>query len=398
MKIVHLIGYFQPEFGYKEYYIARNQAKAGHEVHVITSNKVMPLHEYGGLAKRLGLPASRDRGKEQLGETVLEGIIVHRLPGIFEIKDFILIKGVKKLLEVIKPDIVHAYAPNQGSTIFGPLYKGHFKYFLIGDDQILPETLKPYKSFLGMFRYQLFQRFFNWFYYKKCDVIFCPNQATKDYLDKHYHCKEKTKLVPLGYESDFFYFDKKGREDVRKKFQFTDKDFLIVLIGRITKDKGFDFVIEACADLMREGTLKILLVGEGDFKKDLKNLVNSLGLTGKVFFEEFISEKSLYKYFSAGDLGVWAKRPSVAISNAIACELPVLVPDNQFVDHLIAFGNGITFEKGSKKDFQEKLKTIVKRKDIYSKLKYNTERAQKYFDYNNLALADLESYKENLKS
>ncbi len=117
-----------------------------------------------------------------------------------------------------------------------------------------------------------------------------------------------------------------------------------------------------------------------------------------MFFEEFISEKSLYKYFSAGDLGVWAKRPSVAISNAIACELPVLVPDNQFVDHLIAFGNGITFEKGSKKDFQEKLKTIVKRKDIYSKLKYNTERAQKYFDYNNLALADLESYKENLKS
>ena len=36
MKIVHLIGYFQPEFGYKEYYIARNQLKAGHEVHLIT--------------------------------------------------------------------------------------------------------------------------------------------------------------------------------------------------------------------------------------------------------------------------------------------------------------------------------------------------------------------------
>ena len=41
MRIVHVIGYFQPEYGYEEYYTALTQLKFGHEVHVITSDRIV---------------------------------------------------------------------------------------------------------------------------------------------------------------------------------------------------------------------------------------------------------------------------------------------------------------------------------------------------------------------
>ena len=43
MKIVHIQDYFHPALGYQETFLSREQAKLGHEVHVVTSDRYNPL-------------------------------------------------------------------------------------------------------------------------------------------------------------------------------------------------------------------------------------------------------------------------------------------------------------------------------------------------------------------
>ena len=43
MKIIHVVDYFQPILGYQEVFLAKEQAKLGHDVVVITSDRYAPI-------------------------------------------------------------------------------------------------------------------------------------------------------------------------------------------------------------------------------------------------------------------------------------------------------------------------------------------------------------------
>ena len=53
MKIVHLCSYIQPKLGYQEYYLAKEHAKMGHEVIVISSDRYYPFPDYNNTIKKI---------------------------------------------------------------------------------------------------------------------------------------------------------------------------------------------------------------------------------------------------------------------------------------------------------------------------------------------------------
>ena len=53
MKIVHVCDYIQPQLGYQEYYLAKEHAKMGHEVTVITSDRYYPFPNYENTAEKI---------------------------------------------------------------------------------------------------------------------------------------------------------------------------------------------------------------------------------------------------------------------------------------------------------------------------------------------------------
>jgi len=394
MKIVHLIGYFQPEFGYKEYYIARNQVKLGHEVHIIASDKVFPFPDYSKMAHEAGAPSTRYR---VAGESTIDGVKVHRLKSFFEIKDFILTSGVKKLLQKINPDIVHMHAPQQGMTVLGAAYKDNLGYFLICDDQALVDSkkTKPYSSLSGKVRYELFQKFLSSYVYKKADVIFCPNNASKSFIESSFGVSsDKVQLVPIGYDSEFYFFDNNSREEVRKEFSLEKNDFVILIAGRLNPEKGFDRILKLLVPFL-ESSAKMLVVGDGEAKEDLENLVRDLHLENRVKFVGFVPEKSLYKYYSASDLAIWSK-PSVGISNAIGCSLPVLTPETEVFSHYNVFG-GVTFDPENSEDFVKKVEKILTNKGYLEGLRKKVEKGKEALDFKNLANEDFKVYENHVK-
>jgi len=377
MKIVHLIGYFQPEFGYKEYYIARNQVKLGHQVYVITSDRIYPFPNLSELAKKINISPDRKRKR---GLSEVDGIKVYRLPAIFELKGAILIKGIKQLLKEIRPDIVHAYEPVQLTPICGAFYKKQ-NYFLISDHQQfeLPRTV------LGKIYYYTVSKFLSQYMFRKADMIICPTKDSCEFIKKRFKIDySKIEKIPLGFDSDFFYYDSRARKNIRNYLGIKNDEILFITAGRVEKDKKYEMVFKALSRINKEAKIKFLMIGSGDsnYISYLRSLEKDLGLQGRIIYHDFIRKKDLYKFYSAADLGIWPDLPSITIIEAIGCHLPVVLPKRDTISHLVKDGTGFTFKRGDVKDLASVISKVLNSKNALARMRENIKNTiAKEFNY-----------------
>lgn len=67
--------------------------------------------------------------------------------------------------------------------------------------------------------------------------------------------------------------------------EFSQDDFKIVSVGRLSPEKGFDLLIKAVAELApKYPQLKLYILGDGPLKGTLKSLVEQLGIQNHIYF------------------------------------------------------------------------------------------------------------------
>lgn len=104
---------------------------------------------------------------------------------------------------------------------------------------------------------------------------------------------------------------------------------LIVAVGRLDKQKGFDLLLQAFAQLKERHPEWILTIfGEGVLRQELEALRNQLALAERVNFPGRV--KNIYKFLKQADLFIMSSRyegfPN-ALCEAMACGLPVISTD-----------------------------------------------------------------------
>ena len=335
MRIAHVVSYFQPEFGYEEFYSAREQAALGHEVHVITSDRIFPFNNVEKMLSDIGSEHSgRSRG---VGVSEVEGIVVHRLKTRYEILyDLIRYDDVVSELSSISPDVVHAHIPWAYGSRESARAKARLGYSLIVDEHGYSTTYdqrRTLRNWLLDKEYRLLRAPRARYTLGKADGVVAVSEETVTFL-REFYGQKKVDLVPLGVDHERFKPDPAARERIRSELGIKD-GLLLITAGRLDRAKRVGSLIEAVGK-MGKAEVKLLVVGRGDdaYLDELKGMAGD-----KVIFQNFKTPAELSGLYNAADIGLWGKA-SITIREAMACALPILLLDHPDMRSLLKWDNG----------------------------------------------------------
>jgi glycosyltransferase involved in cell wall biosynthesis len=138
---------------------------------------------------------------------------------------------------------------------------------------------------------------------------------------------------------------------------------------------GISYLIEA----MRWVDARLLIVGDGEYRKWLENLVKELNLTNKVFFAGSVKHDLVPMYFAAADviansiifdIGV---RPSLSLLESMAMGKPVLLTKN-FESGEMNNKNLCLAKIGDSKDIAKKINLLLRCKKYAKRIGKNARK------------------------
>lgn len=100
----------------------------------------------------------------------------------------------------------------------------------------------------------------------------------------------------------------------------------LLYVGRLEEYKGVQFIIRALPALSEDVRLEV--VGSGPYKAALLQLIDELGLAGKVNFYQDLSRRELLERYAAADLFLLLSRYEafgITVAEALAAKTPCIV-------------------------------------------------------------------------
>ena len=307
LKILHVIPYFQPEFGYEEYYHALAQSNLGHDVFIITSKYYNPNLNNG---KRVKIKNNVING----------GINIIRLNSIelpFSCQNILF--GIKQKIKKIKPNIIYAHGPENTLTLQISLSKLGLNCYYIVDkhkDGLFSKKLSLRYIFL------LYKNFITSINYKIANLIVTFSKIdTEKILNKYKLYAKKVTQQFMAVSTETFFFNQDDRILIRKQFSLKKNDYVGIVSGRIIESKKIHLLLD---EILKSQKIKLIVIGKID--KKYKNKLNQYHTNNsKIIFVDEVPNNELRKYYCAADIGYWVSHMSVGILEAYACELPVII-------------------------------------------------------------------------
>ena len=279
--------------------------------------------------------------------------------------------SIKKILEKYRPDyfIVHLILPL-------PLVL--FKFFNFKTKLIIRISGKPKLNFLRKF---LWKNTSDTVY-----MIFCPTEETKKTLIEQKIFKPEKIFVlrdPVFSINEFI--NSKKDQILDKKFEKNN----IILVGRLTKQKNFDLMIEAYKQNKNlSKKFKVFIFGEGELRDKLKKKIVNYNLENRIIF--LGHKDNIYKYMANSKLfiltSLW-EDPGFVLVEAALNNVTILSSNCPSGPEEIIDKNeygGYLFTNNNPESLNKKFNLFIEdnEKNIFKKKKYVKKNIKKFSIFN----------------
>lgn len=352
MKIAILVSMFLPkrlggvELATQD--IAGNLAKSGNDVHIITS-----------LDKGLSKKNNKD------------GFIIHRIfyPKIKFLGIIFFWLKCLFLIKKINPEISHSQTIQMGFPCFmaKKLFDIPYIVYCHGSDVYFPWRFKKMIS--------------KWVL-ENADAIIVLTENMKKEINSFGFNLKNIFIIPNGIEPN----ESKdlSRNDMRKDLKIDEVEKIILFVGTLKNVKGIKYLIKAINIVKEKGLkTKLLLIGDGEQKKELEKLSDKLNLKENVNFIGRVNNKEIYKYMVASDIFVLPSLSEglpVVILEAMASGLPIIATKVGGVPEILKDKeNGFLVDPKNSEQIAEKIIHLISNDNIRESISINNlKEAQKY--------------------
>jgi len=182
------------------------------------------------------------------------------------------------------------------------------------------------------------------------DLVIAPSGKTKELLHS-YGVRKGIVTIPTGIDLESLKVDpctSKNVEQLRLDLNISEQDKVIVYVGRISKEKNLDEIIHAMEEyLPNNPDTKLLLVGDGPAKDDIKAMIESSEIEKQVLLAGAQPHDKIQLYYSLGDVFVSASQSEtqgITYIEALACGIPIVVKEDPCLQTILVEGkNGFGF-------------------------------------------------------
>ena len=217
---------------------------------------------------------------------------------------------------------------------------------------------------------------------KKIFKVICPSYELKSMLIQNNIFKDGQITVIEDSHLEVKKVQYLKREKLEDDF-FKDKKILIA-IGRMTKQKDYSFLIKNFEKLSANySDIKLLIIGDGEEKMFLKNLIKKLDIENKVKLMNY--ESNIYKYLNRSNFyistSIW-EGSSLAMIDAAYIGIPILCSDcpsgrKEFIGKN---ERGFLYKQGDDEDFLKKFSLMYgKRPQEIKNIILNAKKKTKKF-------------------
>jgi len=213
-------------------------------------------------------------------------------------------------------------------------------------------------------------------YYKTAKKIFCATSEIRRTIISM-GIPEK-KVITLVNTVDIELF--RPAEVSRRKLGFGRDDFIIIYVGSLTQVQNLNTVIEAANLVKKIPQIKILLVGEGEDKKNLIEQAQKLKLKNITFIKGQPTEK-IIELINTADLGLISLSTNkffsdnalpTKTSEYLGCGKPIVACAGQTLKELIEKNEvGIVVAPGDSKALSQAILKLYKNPKIVKKYSSN---------------------------
>jgi glycosyltransferase involved in cell wall biosynthesis len=175
--------------------------------------------------------------------------------------------------------------------------------------------------------------------------------------------------------------------ELRRRAGLSPEDVVIGLVGKLCPEKGADFLLRAVARLrVRIPDLHVILVGDGGlrngYRSHLEDLVQSMGLVGRVHFPGFVSDVArCMQEFDVQVVASQAEPFGLVTLEAMAAGIPVVATNTGGSPEILTDGvEGFLVSPGDVDQLADRLSRLLTaqhlRRDMGNR---GRERYQKHF-------------------
>ncbi|RLP77077.1 glycosyltransferase family 4 protein [Mycetocola tolaasinivorans] len=261
-------------------------------------------------------------------------------------------RNAARILDELKPDVVHSqsfFVIGRGLSV--QAQKRGIR--IVATNHVMPENMLEFTMVPQAFQKQLIA--WAWRLAERAlgraESVTTPTRRAADFLERNTAIRD-VHAISCGIDSSRYTPSFAPRTENR-----------ILFVGRITGEKQIDVLIRAVASLDPALDAKLTIIGGGDQKKALQELVEQLGLGDRVHFAGYVTDEELRQAYTDATVFAMpsiAELQSIATMEAMSTALPVVAANAMALPHLVHDGeNGHLFEPGNVADLAEKLTDVL---------------------------------------
>lgn len=327
------------QFGYR---LAKGMTALGHTVHVVA-----------GRADN-GKPFSEFRDEATVHRLRSRKAFTHEYFRIclpFEIR-----KDIAALFDRVQPDVVHIQSHYMiGKAVLEEAVRRGIR--IVATNHFMPENLNPFLPFPQWLKNRIGR--VSWRdmgeVMGQAQVITTPTPLAAKAMHDHAFLR---KVLPLSNGIDSAAYEMQPGEQIEPHQHPT-----VVFAGRLAEEKHVDVLIRAIAKTPAELNVHLEIVGGGEVRAALEDLVQRLGLGSRVKFLGLASDEDLRLAYIKADLFCMpgtAELQSLVTLEAMSASTPVVLADAMALPHLVRNGvNGYLFIPNDADDLAKKITQIL---------------------------------------